>query len=84
MIKTRIVRIGNSRGIRIPKPLLEQARLQEDVELEVQDNRLVITSPHRPRAGWEAAFRALVAAGDDRLIDAEAATTFDRTEWEWR
>jgi len=83
-MKTRIVRIGNSRGIRIPKPFLEQARLREDVELEVVDNRLVISSPDQPRAGWEAAFRAMAAAGDDQLLDAPAPTTFDRSEWEWR
>ncbi len=83
-MKTRIVRIGNSRGIRIPKPLLEQARLREEVELEVLDNRLVISSPDHPRTGWEAAFRAMAAAGDDQLLDAPALTTFDRTDWEWR
>ena len=83
-LKTRIVRIGNSRGIRIPKPLLEQARLREEVELEVQDNRLVISSPHRPRAGWEAAFRAMAAAGDDQLLDGVVPTAFDRSEWEWK
>ena len=83
-MKTRIVRIGNSRGIRIPKPLLEQARLREDVELEVQDNRLVISSLDRPRAGWDAAFEAMAAAGDDQLLDPEIPTSFDCSEWEWR
>jgi len=83
-MKTRIVRIGNSRGIRIPKPLLEQARLREEVELEVQENRLVISSPHRPRAGWEAAFQAMAAAGDDQLLDASLPTRFERSEWQWR
>ena len=80
-MKTRIVRIGNSR---IPKPLLEQARLQEEVELEVQDDRLVISSSTRPRAGWEAAFRAMAVAGDDQLLDPQTPTSFDRTEWQWR
>jgi antitoxin MazE len=83
-MKTRIVRIGNSRGIRIPKPFLEQARLREDVELAVVDNRLVISSPDLPRAGWDAAFRAMAAAGDDQLLDTPAPTAFDRSEWEWR
>ena len=83
-MKTRIVRIGNSRGIRIPKPLLEQAQLREEVELEVLDNRLVISSLNHPRAGWEAAFRAMAAAGDDQLLDPAVPTAFDRSEWEWR
>jgi len=83
-MKARIVQIGNSRGIRIPKPLLEQARLREDVELEVQGHRLVITARDHPRAGWEEAFQAMAAAGDDALLDQARPTTFDRSEWEWR
>ena len=77
-MKTRIVRIGNSRGIRIPKPFLEQARLRDDVELEVVNQRLVISSPDHPRTGWEAAFRAMAAAGDFAVpIPERAALDFD-------
>ncbi len=83
-MKTRIVQIGNSRGIRIPKPLLEQARLEEEVELQVEGDSLVIRSAVRPRAGWEAAFREMAGAGDDRPLDPGTLTAFDRTEWEWR
>ena len=82
-MKTRIVRIGNSRGIRIPKPLLEQARLREEVELVVHDNQLIISSPTTVRAGWEAAFASMSEAGDDALLLANARATFDRSEWVW-
>lgn len=44
IMKTRIVKIGNSQGIRIPKLLLERSNLAEEVELEAQDNQIVIRS----------------------------------------
>jgi antitoxin MazE len=80
-VKARIVAIGNSQGIRIPKPLLEQAGLAGDVELRAEAGQIVIAATRRPRAGWAAAAAALHAHGEDRLL--ETATTFDQ-EWEWR
>ncbi len=84
-VKTRIVRIGNSHGIRIPKPLLEQVGLAGEVELEVQDNHLVVRAAHRPRQGWVDQFQAMAEQDDDRLLDAEAPslTQWDEDEWEW-
>ena len=60
---TRIVRIGNSHGIRIPKPLLEQTGLSGEVEISVQDNALVIKSTKKPRAGWAEAFEEMARRG---------------------
>jgi antitoxin MazE len=68
-VKARIVRIGNSRGIRIPKKLIEQAGLTEEVEIVAQGNALVISPATRPRAGWDEAFRAMATRGDDQLLD---------------
>ncbi len=83
-MKSRIVRIGNSRGIRIPKPLLEQTGMSEDVEIEVSGNALVIKPAAPPRAGWEAAFRSMASAGDDKLLDdAIETSTWDSEDWEW-
>jgi antitoxin MazE len=84
-MKARIVRIGNSQGIRIPKPLLEQSGLEDEVELEVERGRIIIRAAARPRAGWEVAFRSMAEHGDDALLDAEVAstTTWDEEEWEW-
>ena len=84
-MKTNIIRIGNSRGIRIPKTLLEQCRLGDTVELAVRNDHLVVRSARRPRAGWEEAFRRMAQEGDDKFIDKEflSATQWDRTEWEW-
>ena len=83
--QTRIVRIGNSQGVRIPKPLLEQAGIEDRVELEVQDGQISIRPARHVRAGWEERFASMATSGDDRLVDGDqpAATAWDREEWEW-
>ena len=85
-MKARLVRIGNSQGIRIPKPLLEQTGLQDEVEIEVEGHRLVIFAPSHPRAGWDEAFQAMARQGDDALLDSGdlLPTQWDEEEWEWR
>ncbi len=84
-LQTRIVRIGNSQGVRIPKPLLEQAGIGEQVELEVHDGQISIRPARRVRAGWQAQFAAMALSGDDRPLDgaSPAATAWDAEEWEW-
>ena len=81
--KTRIVRIGNSRGIRVPKVLLEQARLPEEVELQAEHGRLVVRAARGPRAGWAEAAKAMHERGDDQLLDAQTSTRFDDKDWRW-
>jgi antitoxin MazE len=81
--KTRIVRIGNSRGIRVPKPLLDEARLPEEVELQAQPGRLIVRPATRPRAGWEAKARSMHRRGEDAPIDDVTPTHFDETAWRW-
>ena len=82
--KTRIVRIGNSRGIRVPKGLLEQAQLPDEVELQAEPGRLVVRAAHGPRAGWAAAAKAMHVQGDDHLLDVPTRTRFDDKDWQWR
>jgi len=84
-VKTRIIQIGNSQGIRIPKPILEQLGFTEEVELEVLPDQLVVRSVHRPRQQWDEYFKAMTAAGDNQLLDDEPLTLTDweESEWEW-
>jgi antitoxin MazE len=82
-MKTRIVRIGNSRGIRVPKLLLEEAGLPEEVELRAEPGRLIVQAANRPRAGWESKARAMHQRGDDALIDDVPRTKFEAEEWHW-
>ena len=81
-MKTRIVRIGNSRGVRLPKPLIEQAGLGEEVELRVQEGAIVIQATVQPRAGWAEAAQRL-AEEEAGLLDDMVPTRFDRTDWQW-
>jgi len=85
-IRTRLVKIGNSQGIRIPKILLGQVALDEEVELLVQHDQLVIRPVRRPRHSWEEQFKAMAERGDDRLLleEAPALTQWDAEEWEWQ
>ena len=84
-VKTRIIKIGNSKGIRIPKPILEQLGFSGEVELEVLSNQLVVRSVNQPRRQWEAYFTAMADAGDDQLLDDEplVLTEWEESEWEW-
>jgi antitoxin MazE len=82
-IRSRIVRIGNSRGLRLPKALIEQAALSDDVELHVERGRLIVQSVRETRVGWEDAAKRMHQAGDDRLLDEATPTRFDDEEWTW-
>ena len=82
-VKARIVAIGNSQGVRIPKPLLEQAGLEGDVELRAEDGRIVIAASRSARAGWAEAAATLHARGEDGLLDTHTPA-FDAEEWQWR
>jgi antitoxin MazE len=83
-MKTKIIAIGNSQGIRIPKPFLEQTGLGEEVELEVRADELVIRSAKKTRAGWDVSFSKMAEAGDDALLDSDVVENrWDDEEWTW-
>lgn len=82
-MRARIVRVGNSRGVRLPKPLLDEAGLPEEVEIHAEPGRIVIEAAVRPRAGWAEAARQMAASGEDGLLDPPTPTGFDSEEWTW-
>jgi antitoxin MazE len=81
--RTRIVKIGNSRGLRLPKALIEQAELSGEVELHAEPGRLIVQAVREVRVGWAEAAKRMHAAGDDRLLDEPTPTTFDEEDWKW-
>jgi antitoxin MazE len=83
-MKTRIVQIGNSRGVRLPKVLLDEAQLTDEVEVNAEPGRIVIRRGSQPRAGWAAAAKKMREQDEDRLLDPPTATRFDEKEWQWR
>ena len=84
-MKVSLIRIGNSRGIRLPQLVLKQCGFQDELEMEVHNHELVIRSASRTREGWEKAFSVMAANDDDRLLDqvAETRQVWDEEEWEW-
>jgi antitoxin MazE len=84
-MKTSIIRIGNSQGIRIPKLLLEQSHLGTEVELEVENEKIIIRPASLPRQGWDKKFHLMAESGDDKLVgkDLSGQTEWDKDEWEW-
>lgn len=82
-VRARIVRVGNSRGLRIPKPLLDAAQLAEHVTLRAERGRIVVEAAMHPRAGWAKAALRMRAHGEDGLLDTPTATEFDNHDWEW-
>jgi len=84
-VRARIVKIGNSQGIRIPKPLLEQSGVIEDVDIEVKNNQIIIRPLSKPRAGWDEAFQRMAKNDDDLLLDGDEpiSHSWDETEWQW-
>ena len=86
-MKTKVVKIGNSRGIRIPKSLIEESGLKSEVELEVYDGQIIIKSISKTRESWGASFKMMAKNEDDVLLDSEPSLTeqskWDKEEWEW-
>jgi antitoxin MazE len=82
-MKTRLVSMGNSRGVRLPKPLIEQVGLVDEVSLRVHNGAILISPARMSRTGWAAAATELAATQDRGLIDPTVATRFDEDEWKW-
>jgi antitoxin MazE len=75
---TTIRRLGNSQGILIPKPLLQQVGLVDEADLRVEGDALVLRKPQTPpRTGWAEQCKALAATGDDALVLPEFANEGD-------
>ena len=83
---TRIVQIGNSKGVKIPKTLLEHLGDTKEVLIDVEDDKLVIRAAKKPRQGWANAFSKMAKHHDDALIDGNNLSnqsSWDKAEWEW-
>ena len=83
---TKVIKIGNSRGIRIPKSIIEQSNIENEVELEVKNGNIIIKSVHKKRDNWDKAFNLMSANKDDILLDEEyldKQSTWDNDEWVW-
>ena len=83
-MKANIICIGNSQGVRISRPFLEQCGLEGSVAMNVENNAVVIAPARGVREGWSDAFKRMAEHGDDApLLDESDLTSEDESEWEW-
>ncbi len=84
-MRARVIKIGNSRGLRIPKTILTQTGIKDDVEIEINENQIIIRPVINAREGWDTAFKAMAENDDDRLLinDEEFSHAWDDEEWQW-
>jgi antitoxin MazE len=85
-MKTKIVRIGNSQGVRIPKAFVEQCHLRGEIDMLVKDHTLILRPANQPRQNWKEAFAKMAKSRDDGLLDVEneIPTSWEKKEWEWK
>ena len=83
-MKLPIIQIGNSKGIRIPKPILEQCGFQNEVEIEIQNDKLILKPVKHVRKNWDKAFKEMALNKDDKLLIDFPENYWDETEWEWK
>jgi antitoxin MazE len=92
VLTAKLVRVGNSRGVRLPKAVIEQAGLVDDVEIVVRGDEVILRRAGHPRAGWAAAFRKALAALPPEALEREREewadwqnmpNDFDEKEWTW-
>lgn len=67
-MQVRVIKIGNSRGIRFNKNIIQKYNIQEDVELILEDEQIVLKPISKARQGWNEAFKEMHQHGDDRLL----------------
>lgn len=82
-MRTRLVRIGNSLGVRLPKSVIAQAGLGDEVEVHVRDGAIILERATTTRSGWEEAAEEMRERDEDLLLDFPTSTHFDEKEWEW-
>ena len=83
-MKTKLIQIGDSQGIRIPQSLIEHAGLKTEVNLRATESGILIETPRAPRTGWAEAAQELRQRNEHRLLDDPTPTDFDESEWQWQ
>lgn len=85
-MRTKIIQIGNSKGIRIPKTYLDESGCTDEVELQVKEKQIVIQPIEKPRSNWNNSFREMASHSEDELLDKKDSirlSEWDESEWKW-
>jgi antitoxin MazE len=86
-IHTRLVKIGNSQGVRLPKTLLEIAKIKDQIDLSIEDGKIIICASEKTnvRLNWAKSFQEMASQNDDQLLDSntQILSHWDEQEWDW-
>jgi antitoxin MazE len=80
-MEVTVIKIGNSRGIRLSKTLLERYNIRDSVDLILEKGQIIIKPLSRPRKGWDKAFMEMNANGDDKLLITDIFEDENIEEW---
>jgi len=85
-MRARVIKIGNSKGLRLPKLILEQTGIKEEVDIEVEGDQIIIRPVKNLREGWDAAFKIMGSKSDDEPVidDKDISHAWDEEEWQWQ
>lgn len=67
-MELQVIDIGNSKGIRLNKMILEKYGIRDKVEVILEKGRIILKPKDEPRKGWDKAFESMHASGDDQLL----------------
>jgi len=80
-MKSNLIKIGNSKGVRITSSIIRECELGNEVEIKVVDKKVIIEALKEPRSNWNSSFEKMHKNNEDKLI-AEDSHDFDK-DWEW-
>ncbi|MBS4060024.1 MAG: AbrB/MazE/SpoVT family DNA-binding domain-containing protein [Bacteroidetes bacterium] len=76
-----VIQIGNSKGFRLSKTLIEKYNIKDKVELILEEGQIIIKPMSSPRKGWEKAFKEMSENGDDQLLFSDVFENENLEEW---
>jgi antitoxin MazE len=80
-IEVSIIQIGNSRGLRLNKSILERYNIKDKVEVILEQGQIVLRPVDTPRKGWDEAFKEMHANQDDQLLMDDVFEDENFDEW---
>lgn len=80
-METAIIKIGNSKGLRLSKTILEKYGIQDKVEMILEKGQIVLKPIVKPRKGWEAQFKEMHESGEDSLLIDDVFENENFEEW---
>ncbi|MFA9390532.1 MAG: AbrB/MazE/SpoVT family DNA-binding domain-containing protein [Prolixibacteraceae bacterium] len=80
-MEVSVIKIGNSKGIRLSKTMLEKYNIQDSVNITLEEDQIVITPITKPRKGWDLAFQKMAENRDDQLLINDVFDDENLEEW---